>query len=125
MDDETKYYPSNEKKAREDFLKKKIPLIKPLQFLIIKYETIHPEYSKEYLKNEKGFWNMYRDGNSCTIKQAQIILKRRVIYQNSPYLCLKFYFLKNLRNDSKYMKYCKKYNCDQNINCIERSWFGH
>jgi hypothetical protein len=122
--DETKYYPSNEKKAREDFLKRKIPLIKPLQFLIIKYECSHPEYSKEYLKNEERLWNIYRD-SVCTIKQTQIILKRRVISTISNMNRVNYVILKNLPNDSEYMKKCKKYNCDQNINCANKSWFGH
>jgi hypothetical protein len=125
MEDETKYYPSNEKKAREDILKRKIPLIKPLQFLIIKYETIHPEYSKEYLENENRFWDMYILQHSCTIQQTQIIMKRRMI---SGFLNLKIVppsILKKLPNNSEYMEKCKKYNCDQYINCANSSWFGH
>jgi hypothetical protein len=118
MDDETKYFPSNEKKAREDLLKRKIPLIKPLQFLIIKYETTHPEYSKEYLKNEKELWRYYK----CTpIEHRQIILKRRMIANLVIILCS---CDDNLTHDPIYIKKCKQFNCDKNLN---HAWshFGH
>jgi hypothetical protein len=110
------YSPFNEKKIREDVLLNKIPLIKPLRFIIQKYENCCWYYG--YLPEPFSILKYQKAGFST--KEIHIICKRIMLWY--------FFFDKNQNfkyAEEMYWKFLKEFNLDVPLNRKRFIDFAH
>jgi hypothetical protein len=106
-----------EKKLRKDVLLNKIPLIKPLRFIIQKYENS----CFYYLDDLCAYWSRYSQFGLST-KETCVMLKRALIWK---FFREKYQNIKLSSVNEMYYKFLKEFNLDVPLNQEHLNPFAH